>query len=232
MKRKIIRWTTPELSRLVDDVALLRLQEPGPSLVTLINRAQVGLPEDRRRYIHALAQVPGFPEEVARVLHLMTFEPRHGEPRKQTLGEAAASVFDRLEELLNRWEKGPTTPPPRPPSPPPPPRPQDDRCKPRKLVIAVIGLLANQAADLTNRVKHLPVDLRCVSKELRVPTFPAGANEVLLFTKFITHGWQDAAYNTFGREHVHAHHGGVEKAAELIALVVKARVSKSNGVAV
>jgi hypothetical protein len=93
----------------------------------------------------------------------------------------------------------------------------------------VIGLLPSQANELADRCKDVNVDLRFVNKDILTPMFPSGTDEVLLFTKFISHSWQSAAFNQFGHDRVHRHAGGLEKAAELVRSLVEGRPGLRGG---
>ena len=57
-------WTEDEVTQLAEDVAVLRLENPLPALTELLNQAQQKLPEERRRSINSVSNVPGFTEKV------------------------------------------------------------------------------------------------------------------------------------------------------------------------
>jgi hypothetical protein len=243
-RKSPVRWTEQELTKLVEDVAMLRLEDPEPALLSLVNRAQQGWAASRRRVVTALRQLPAdFVSRVKGAVSLLTqrepVAPLPAPPPPPapppTLGELAAGLVAGLEALVRRVEAATGTKPEVAPVPVAQPRhiPEppitNGASRPRKrLVIAVVGLLGSQANELAERTKFLGIDLRCVNKEIRSPTFPAGTDEVVLFTKFIDHGWQDAAFNQFGHDRVHRHAGGIEQAAKLIEKVVVKRRSEAN----
>src|SRR5207244_10357252 len=92
---------------------------------------------------------------------------------------------------------------------------------PRKLRVVVGGLLADQMAVVQSAVGGL-LDLRFISKDIRTPNFPQ-ADHVVLVTNFLDHAWEAAAYQTFRREQVHKHKGGVSGLIKMLEGLASAR---------
>jgi hypothetical protein len=238
-RKSPVRWTEQEITKLVEDVAVLRLDDPEPALLALVNRAQEGWAASRRRGVTALRQLPAdFVLRVKGAVSLLTQrEPVAPPPPPPvppapppTLSELATGLITGLEALVRRVEAATSTKPEGVQVPVAQPRPIPDppitsgvsRPK-RRLVIAVVGLLGSQANELAERTKFLGIDLRCVNKDIRTPTFPSGTDEVVLFTKFVDHNWQAVAFNEFGHDRVHRHAGGIEQGAKLIEKIVLKR---------
>ncbi len=86
-------------------------------------------------------------------------------------------------------------------------------------VFAIIGLRYGQEAHVARRCGHL-ADLKFVQGDKSETALPA-SDAVFLMTKFIQHRWTTAAYQTFARERVHLHNGGISGLAAKIEVLAK-----------
>lgn len=57
--------------------------------------------------------------------------------------------------------------------------------------------------------------LRVINRDRGDKLFPS-CDHVILWTRFITHKWTEAAYRQFPRDRVHLHHGGLSGLIEKI----------------
>ena len=75
--------------------------------------------------------------------------------------------------------------------------------------IAIVGLRYGQAHHVERACGGL-ADLTFVEATTAEISFPA-SEAVILMTKFIRHRWTEVAFQTFPRERVHLHEGGISK---------------------
>lgn len=87
--------------------------------------------------------------------------------------------------------------------------------RPARPRIAVVGLKPGQIQQVAAACNEF-AELHFVTKDRRAVTFPSGADHVVLFTKWIGHDADDAAFKHFPRERVHRHGGGITEGINLI----------------
>lgn len=254
-RKNPVRWTDQEWAKLVDEVALLRLDDPSPSISDLLMVAQKALPEDRRRAVVPAASLKVFSDRVRLAVASLSAvaAPKPVEavseptPPPPTLDEVLrvapmASLlselfgrlltsFDRLERRLEGIENNMRAPYLNGATHKPPVPVEEKRTTvgpPKALRVAVLGLLGEQMAELNERCKGMPVQLTFISKNISCPSFGA-ADHVLLFAKFIDHSLQNLAFSKMGREAVTIHHGGISGAVEAVRGICEGRPKVYRG---
>ena len=58
MEKVRVSWTSDELELLATTMAAMRINDPLPALATLLKKAQVHLPADRRRPLRQITTLP------------------------------------------------------------------------------------------------------------------------------------------------------------------------------
>lgn len=92
-------WTDDETDRLVGLLTSMRINDPAPSILTLLKKAQMQLPSDRRRQINTLAQMNVLLEKVELRLSVMKERAAAVNSPLPTL----PSLEDLLDSYLWRW---------------------------------------------------------------------------------------------------------------------------------
>lgn len=240
--RTQVRWSDEELNLLADEIALLRIEDPSPSMQELFMLAQASLPDNRQRKTH-ISQVDGLTERVCLSLaNLLS-------PKKQdtdlssvikaaptnllliTLAERVTAAINGLSDRLGALERYPEKPRPKPDQKPDP-KPDDNGAppRPRLPVIAVIGLMSDQFRQLRERCQKVAVELRLVDSTSSRPTVPPGADYCINWVRFSRHNYESDAIRVVGPVNYFRHRGGLEQMAVLVADIVagKARPFRGN----
>src|SRR5690242_5754186 len=85
--------------------------------------------------------------------------------------------------------------------------------------VTVVGLRSGQGRHLEEKCAGT-VKLKFIEASRSETRFP-GCDAVFLMTKFIEHRWTQSAYQTFPRERVHLHHGGISGLVKKIRSLVE-----------
>lgn len=230
-KRKSkVSWSPDEEALVVNEVADLRILDPSPHLIQLINKAQEKvLPPHRQRAVSAINAFPGLVERItAKVVELTSSTPEIVRvevpqvPKEVPLAEVLAGVslaqlvtliaerfesrFDRIESLLSRGAVEAPSKPAQVHRPHVPVTEAEPRK--RKVRIAVIGLLPSQFTTVQERSRTADVDLSYVNRDQSATAVPVSTDYVIV-SKWVSHRWWEAARKQLPTDRVFFIDGGI-----------------------
>lgn len=217
-RRKKVSWTEDEMDLLAEKVVGSYLNNPGKSLIEIINGMQEMMPPDRRRIIVSVSQVPVLMEKVKFKLQNVKDLAKKGSqpPEKIFVESDPKEVVDSLHpsqlllyffqkvwgeleqqrEVINRMELSmkllQSTVPHHEE------KKEQQQKKQRKLKIAVVGLLRHQFADVEAAIES--VDFRFVERDHN--QYLPSVDYVVLARKFIKHETQTLAFSQYPRDRV------------------------------
>ena len=228
-----IFWTDDEVSKLVDILVPMRMNDPSPPLLTLLKRAQQQLPENRRRHLRTVTGLANLVHGLEirlndlKELAVKGNQPAPPPPKVPTEEEVLANVsIDKLVSCaVKKFQQGMNDI-----------QENFERMAIRLLSsnpfsanhssnghvvkrtkVAIVGLLGNQKNAVQEAIGN-SLDLRFIPKEQKHPSFPQ-VDRVFLCVDFLDHGWENAAMSKFGREKVYRHKGGISGLIEALQKV-------------
>lgn len=221
-------WTEEEITTLGSIVHTMRMNQPEPSLVTLINKAQAQLPKDRRRKINSTTQVKPLLEEIEAISANQKSDLLGLQSMQDRLSALEKSLEEKkmppIEEVVNHFgaeRLAQMLPPkdllyvaiqamvqPKQPQAAEPGLIDVNKIVPQKPKLkkfVVIGPRANQGRSIK---EHVGRKAEVITLERGRADIPHG-DKYIIWANFVGKPIRDAIAGSVGVHNIHLHHGGV-----------------------